>query len=129
MVNINQLKFNQKMGLITLENNSNKILAKANIVETPDRICLCKLVCDEKNKGYGSQIIDYLKEKFAGKPISLNASWIDEKPPHKFYIDKGFVPRDKNAFEKLQIWIKNGAKLEEFPFPRCDSSCPMVFEA
>ncbi|MBD5402935.1 hypothetical protein HDR58_09090 [bacterium] len=127
MVSVNQFKFNPRMGLLTLENNSNKILAKANIIETPDRVCLCHLKSYEKNKGYGSQIIEYLKEKFAGKTISLNASWIEDKPPHKFYIDKGFVPKDKNVFEKLQIWIKNGAKLEEFPFPRCDSSCPMTF--
>lgn len=129
MVGINQFKFNPKMGVLTLENSSNKILAKADIVETKDMVCLCRLKSYEKNKGYGSQLIDYLKEKFAGKTISVNASWIDERPPHKFYIDKGFVPRDKTVFEKLKIWIKNGAKLEEFPFPRSNSGCPMTFNA
>lgn len=129
MVSVNQFKFNPQMGLLTLENNSNKILAKASIVETPDKIYLCKIKSYEQNKGYGSQIINYLKEKYAGKIISLNASWIDKKPPHKFYIDNGFVPRDKNAFEKLQIWIKNGAKLNEFPFPRCNSCCGMTLKA
>ncbi len=128
MLSVNQFKFNPKLGVLTLENNSNKVLAKANIIETSDTIYLSRLKSYVKNRGYGSQIIDFLKEKFIGKQISTNASWIADNPPHKFYIDKGFIPSDSNMYEKLKIWIQKGAKPEEFPFPRSNSCCNMILK-
>lgn len=124
---INCIKYDTQRGIVSIEDKLSNILSKANIIETPDRVCICQLKSYVKNKGYGAQIIDFLKEKFA-KPLTLNASWIDEKPPHKFYIQQGFKAEDKTKFDKLKTWIADGAKSEDFPFPRCNSCCQMILE-
>lgn len=72
----------------------------------------------KKGLGYGTKLLQMFNNLFNDKKINLAACWergVSPTPPHKFYIQNGFVPVDKKADEALKIWIERGGKSKDFP--------------
>lgn len=114
----------KKDNMYTLTDSSGNILSNAFIIKNNDILTIFDLNSKLENKGYGSKLIDIIKKDFLEsgkvKHIDLSACWeYGSNPPHIFYIKKGFVPKDENQHQKLLLWIKNGAKNNEFPMD-CD---------
>lgn len=84
-----------------------------------------------RGKGYGTRLLNCIKQKYPNHNINVCASWERDiygtnLPPHKFYMQNGFVPTDKSALEKLTKWINNGSKISEFPMEL--ELCEMVYK-
>ena len=68
--------------------------------------------------GYGTILMQKFIDSFKNCKIKLAACWerlISAKPPHKFYMQNGFVPADKKAEQALKEWVAKGANPEDFP--------------
>lgn len=122
-------KFIQTPSSVDYVDGFGKPLASAILYQEKDKLVILDLFSNVKNKGYGTKVLNKIKELYANADIELSACWerlISPKPPHKFYIKNGFVPEDKNILNKLKAWINNGAKSSEFP-QECDN-CVMSFK-
>ena len=68
--------------------------------------------------GYGTALLQKFIDIFNNHKIELAACWekfVSPLPPHKFYMQNGFVPTDKNAKLALKEWISKGGNPKDFP--------------
>ena len=108
----------------SLADKSGAEIARAYVSKFPlknyckDNVLEITIASTEQNKGYGKKLIDAVKEKFKGFEIMAmvhDDKYFSSKHPHKFFIDNGFVPSDKNQEKMLKEWIASGAKQDKFP--------------
>lgn len=122
-------KIKQTENSISLLDETGNTLSEAILMEEgPNALCIMDISSQIQGKGYGTKIINTIKEKYPNHTINLTAEWergLGHNPPHAFYMRNGFVPENKNAFEALTKWINNGAKANEFPMQY--ELCPMKY--
>ena len=113
----------EKDGAIELLDELGNRLSTAFLIRDSDTsIQILDIASEIKGKGYGTKLLNEIKKKYSDKELQVAACWeklISEKPPHKFYLDNGFVAKDKTMQEKLEAWVAKGAKSTDFPM-ECD---------
>ena len=125
------IQVREKNGAIELLDGLGNRLSTAFLLKGSDRsMQILDIASDIKGKGYGTKLLDEIKKKYPDSEIQVAACWeelLSDRPPHKFYLDNGFVAKDKSVQAKLEAWIANGAKTSEFP-RECDCA-EMVFKS
>lgn len=94
----------------------------------------------QRSKGYGSGLMDLIKERYAGKAIGLSAEMIDEQAENneerirrlKFYAKNGFLPTDFYSAEKggvkFEFLTENGQKVTPQAYPDLMRHCLGVWQ-
>ena len=114
-----------KIKIFSITDNEFRLVSSAgenlsSLFYIKDECCIniLDIASPQKGFGYGTKLLKMFINIFNDKKINLSACWekgISTIPPHKFYIQNGFVPVDKKAEEVLKKWIEKGGAPKDFP--------------
>ena len=83
-----------------------------------DCIDILDIASAKSGCGYGTTLLQKFLNTFKDSKMRLAACWekfVSPLPPHKFYMQNGFVPTDIKAEQALKEWIANGGNPKDFP--------------
>lgn len=111
-------KFLVKDSQFSLLSQNGEELSSIFYMKDKECIDILDIVSNKSGCGYGTTLLQKFLSTFKDSKIRLAACWekfISPLPPHKFYMQNGFVPTDQKAAQALKEWISKGGNPKDFP--------------